>query len=186
MTLWRDFWRHYSTFEHFLQQRISVSSYGVRIFATLANTKCIFSFFKNVSLMVFRPTLQQFWALFASSQGVFPCSSLYPKRLEVYVQQVCWTSPSSLSSWVREGEVSSTGRRILKGVSAGRTSMLINIVIVIIVGQGGTGIFEGKADSEGCIRRSKKYVDHHRHRHHRGSGRDRYHWMEGGLWRVYP
>ena len=31
--------------------------------------------------------------------------------------------------------------------------MLIITVIVIIVGQGGTGIFEGKEDSEGCIRR---------------------------------
>ena len=35
--------------------------------------------------------------------------------------------------------------------------MLIITVIVIIVGQGGTGIFEGKEDSEGCIRRHCGY-----------------------------
>ena len=115
---------------------------AVRIFATLANTKCIFSLFKNESLIRFLTTLQRFGALFATTdfgvtvwgahicypgqyemhfsilsksayesellagvalwehfcgremgdgrfQGVFPLSTLNPKRLEVYVEEVC-------------------------------------------------------------------------------------------------
>ena len=35
--------------------------------------------------------------------------------------------------------------------------IIITIIIVIIVGQGEAGIFEGKEDSEGCIRRHFGY-----------------------------
>ena len=60
---------------------------AVRIFATLANTKCIFSLFKNESFRQFLTTLQHFGALFATTDfgvTVWGAHICYPGQYEMH------------------------------------------------------------------------------------------------------
>ena len=70
---------------------------AVRIFATLANTKCIFSLFKNESLRRFLTTVSHFRALFATTDfgvTVWGAHICYPGqyKMHIFTFQKCGTT----------------------------------------------------------------------------------------------